>query len=158
MGHLFSVFKWSSCHIVTAWNSTREASSIYWFPSIHFTVPQPVDEPRTLWWQFTNELAGGLQASYWPLYQAPERKRNVSVIISSYYSHMHLSYTMLFKLWLFFFPLRFRTPNIRRSILESNPHTPTPFRSTLALQEAKYGPLKLLVRGLKFDWVLISSH
>ncbi|XP_028253653.1 transcriptional activator Myb isoform X2 [Parambassis ranga] len=38
----------------------------------------------------------------------------------------------------------FRTPNIRRSILESTPRTPTPFRSTLALQEAKYGPLKLL--------------
>ncbi|XP_029966616.1 transcriptional activator Myb isoform X1 [Salarias fasciatus] len=38
----------------------------------------------------------------------------------------------------------FQTPNIRRSILESTPRTPTPFRSTLALQEAKYGPLKLL--------------
>ncbi|XP_042245775.1 transcriptional activator Myb isoform X3 [Thunnus maccoyii] len=37
----------------------------------------------------------------------------------------------------------FRTPNIRRSILESSPCTPTPFRSALALQEAKYG-LKLL--------------
>uniref|UniRef100_A0A667XKY4 Transcriptional activator Myb n=1 Tax=Myripristis murdjan TaxID=586833 RepID=A0A667XKY4_9TELE len=41
-------------------------------------------------------------------------------------------------------PLRFRTPNIRRSILESSPRTPTPFRSALVLQEAKYGPLKLL--------------
>uniref|UniRef100_A0AAQ6ACH4 Transcriptional activator Myb n=1 Tax=Amphiprion ocellaris TaxID=80972 RepID=A0AAQ6ACH4_AMPOC len=38
---------------------------------------------------------------------------------------------------------RFRTPNIRRSILESTPRTPTPFRSSLAQQEAKYGPLKL---------------
>uniref|UniRef100_A0A667XCL1 Transcriptional activator Myb n=1 Tax=Myripristis murdjan TaxID=586833 RepID=A0A667XCL1_9TELE len=38
----------------------------------------------------------------------------------------------------------FRTPNIRRSILESSPRTPTPFRSALVLQEAKYGPLKLL--------------
>lgn len=38
----------------------------------------------------------------------------------------------------------FRTPNIRRSILESSPRTPTPFRSALAMQEAKYGPLKLL--------------
>ncbi|XP_070705650.1 transcriptional activator Myb isoform X4 [Pempheris klunzingeri] len=38
----------------------------------------------------------------------------------------------------------FRTPNIRRSILESSPCTPTPFRSALALQETKYGPLKLL--------------
>ncbi|XP_073349047.1 transcriptional activator Myb isoform X2 [Pagrus major] len=35
----------------------------------------------------------------------------------------------------------FRTPNIRRSIMESSPCTPTPFRSTLALQEAKYGPM-----------------
>ncbi|XP_075900728.1 transcriptional activator Myb isoform X2 [Nelusetta ayraudi] len=34
----------------------------------------------------------------------------------------------------------FRTPNICRSILESSPCTPTPFKS----QEAKYGPLKLL--------------
>ncbi|XP_035534015.1 transcriptional activator Myb isoform X3 [Morone saxatilis] len=38
----------------------------------------------------------------------------------------------------------FRTPNIRRLIMESSPCTPTPFRSALALQEAKYGPLKLL--------------
>lgn len=38
----------------------------------------------------------------------------------------------------------FRTPNIRRSIMESSPCTPTPFRSALAMQEAKYGPLKLL--------------
>ncbi|KAM7395515.1 hypothetical protein PAMA_007000 [Pampus argenteus] len=38
----------------------------------------------------------------------------------------------------------FRTPNICRSILESSPCTPTPFRSALALQEAKYGPIKLL--------------
>ncbi|KAF7643360.1 hypothetical protein LDENG_00240740 [Lucifuga dentata] len=38
----------------------------------------------------------------------------------------------------------FKTPNICRSILESSPRTPTPFRSALALQEAKYGPLKLL--------------
>uniref|UniRef100_A0A8D3DBN7 Transcriptional activator Myb n=1 Tax=Scophthalmus maximus TaxID=52904 RepID=A0A8D3DBN7_SCOMX len=39
---------------------------------------------------------------------------------------------------------RFRTPTICRSIMESSPRTPTPFRSALALQEAKYGPLKLL--------------
>ncbi|XP_041815045.1 transcriptional activator Myb isoform X1 [Chelmon rostratus] len=38
----------------------------------------------------------------------------------------------------------FRTPNIRRSIMESSPCTPTPFRSALALQEAKYGLPKLL--------------
>ncbi|AWP19917.1 putative transcriptional activator Myb [Scophthalmus maximus] len=38
----------------------------------------------------------------------------------------------------------FRTPTICRSIMESSPRTPTPFRSALALQEAKYGPLKLL--------------
>ncbi|XP_008311497.1 transcriptional activator Myb isoform X1 [Cynoglossus semilaevis] len=36
----------------------------------------------------------------------------------------------------------FRTPNICRSILESTPRTPTPFRSALAQQEAKYGLLK----------------
>ncbi|XP_003971619.2 transcriptional activator Myb [Takifugu rubripes] len=39
----------------------------------------------------------------------------------------------------------FRTPNIRRSIMESSPCTPTPFKSASALQEAKYGPLKLPV-------------
>lgn len=38
----------------------------------------------------------------------------------------------------------FRTPNIRRSILESSPLTPTPFRSTLAMQDTKYGALKML--------------
>ncbi|XP_071335156.1 transcriptional activator Myb [Trachinotus anak] len=32
----------------------------------------------------------------------------------------------------------FRTPNICRTILESSPCTPTPFRSALALQEPKY--------------------
>ncbi|XP_061785197.1 transcriptional activator Myb isoform X1 [Nerophis lumbriciformis] len=37
----------------------------------------------------------------------------------------------------------FRTPNIRRSILESSPRTPTPFRSTVDLQE-DHGPLKML--------------
>lgn len=50
---------------------------------------------------------------------------------------------------MFFITLRFRTPNIRRSILESSPCTPTPFRSALAMQEAKYGPVKLLVRNFK---------
>ncbi|XP_017282728.1 transcriptional activator Myb isoform X2 [Kryptolebias marmoratus] len=47
----------------------------------------------------------------------------------------------------------FRTPNIRRSILESNPRTPTPFRSTLAFQEAKYGPLKLMNATLEQQMV-----
>ncbi|XP_044023984.1 transcriptional activator Myb isoform X2 [Siniperca chuatsi] len=47
----------------------------------------------------------------------------------------------------------FRTPNIRRSILESSPCTPTPFRSALALQEAKYGPLKLLNAPLEQQMV-----
>ncbi|XP_075059290.1 transcriptional activator Myb isoform X5 [Mixophyes fleayi] len=37
-----------------------------------------------------------------------------------------------------------RTPAIRRSILDSSPRTPTPFRNALAAQEFKYGPLKLL--------------
>ncbi|KAF1376536.1 hypothetical protein PFLUV_G00212500 [Perca fluviatilis] len=47
----------------------------------------------------------------------------------------------------------FRTPNIRRSILESSPCTPTPFRSALAMQEAKYGPLKLLNSPLEQQMV-----
>ncbi|XP_049643967.1 transcriptional activator Myb isoform X3 [Suncus etruscus] len=38
----------------------------------------------------------------------------------------------------------FRTPAIKRSILESSPRTPTPFKHTLAAQEIKYGPLKML--------------
>ncbi|XP_067840945.1 transcriptional activator Myb isoform X10 [Heptranchias perlo] len=38
----------------------------------------------------------------------------------------------------------FRTPNIRRSILEGSPRTPTPFKNALAAQEIKYGPLKML--------------
>ncbi|KAM5327762.1 transcriptional activator Myb isoform 3-T3 [Glossophaga mutica] len=38
----------------------------------------------------------------------------------------------------------FRTPAIRRSILESSPRTPTPFKHALAAQEIKYGPLKML--------------
>ncbi|XP_067338721.1 transcriptional activator Myb isoform X1 [Channa argus] len=47
----------------------------------------------------------------------------------------------------------FRTPNIRRSIMESSPRTPTPFRSALALQEAKYGPLKLMNTSLEQQMV-----
>ncbi|XP_071596950.1 transcriptional activator Myb isoform X1 [Heliangelus exortis] len=38
----------------------------------------------------------------------------------------------------------FRTPAIKRSILESAPRTPTPFKNALAAQEIKYGPLKML--------------
>nr|XP_006012526.2 PREDICTED: transcriptional activator Myb isoform X4 [Latimeria chalumnae] len=38
----------------------------------------------------------------------------------------------------------FRTPNIRRSIMESSPRTPTPFKNALVAQEIKYGPLKTL--------------
>ncbi|XP_042302486.1 transcriptional activator Myb isoform X2 [Sceloporus undulatus] len=40
--------------------------------------------------------------------------------------------------------LSFRTPAIKRSILESSPRTPTPFKNALAAQEFKYGPLKML--------------
>ncbi|KAJ7417022.1 Transcriptional activator Myb [Pitangus sulphuratus] len=36
------------------------------------------------------------------------------------------------------------TPAIKRSILESSPRTPTPFKNALAAQEIKYGPLKML--------------
>nr|KAF6363308.1 MYB proto-oncogene, transcription factor [Pipistrellus kuhlii] len=38
----------------------------------------------------------------------------------------------------------FRTPAIKKSILESSPRTPTPFKHALAAQEMKYGPLKML--------------
>ncbi|XP_005065885.1 transcriptional activator Myb isoform X2 [Mesocricetus auratus] len=38
----------------------------------------------------------------------------------------------------------FRTPAIKRSILDSSPRTPTPFKHALAAQEIKYGPLKML--------------
>ncbi|XP_044864468.1 transcriptional activator Myb isoform X6 [Mauremys mutica] len=38
----------------------------------------------------------------------------------------------------------FKTPAIKRSILESSPRTPTPFKNALAAQEIKYGPLKML--------------
>lgn len=38
----------------------------------------------------------------------------------------------------------FRTPAIKRSVLESSPRTPTPFKHALAAQEIKYGPLKML--------------
>ncbi|XP_021567463.1 transcriptional activator Myb isoform X4 [Carlito syrichta] len=38
----------------------------------------------------------------------------------------------------------FRTPAIKRSILESSPRTPTPFKHGLAAQEIKYCPLKML--------------
>ncbi|XP_054832591.1 transcriptional activator Myb isoform X2 [Eublepharis macularius] len=41
----------------------------------------------------------------------------------------------------------FRTPAIKRSILESSPRTPTPFKNALAAQEFKYGPLKMLTPG-----------
>uniref|UniRef100_A0A671MXE4 Transcriptional activator Myb n=1 Tax=Sinocyclocheilus anshuiensis TaxID=1608454 RepID=A0A671MXE4_9TELE len=40
------------------------------------------------------------------------------------------------------FHFRFRTPNLRRSIMECSPRTPTPFKSTLTMQDTKYGPLK----------------
>ncbi|XP_053565133.1 transcriptional activator Myb isoform X2 [Bombina bombina] len=36
-----------------------------------------------------------------------------------------------------------RTPAIKRSIMDSSPRTPTPFKNALAAQEFKYGPLKL---------------
>ncbi|KAL2082459.1 hypothetical protein ACEWY4_022277 [Coilia grayii] len=37
----------------------------------------------------------------------------------------------------------FRTPNLRRSIIESSPRTPTPFKTALhALHDIKYAPLK----------------
>ncbi|KAG7460825.1 hypothetical protein MATL_G00202940 [Megalops atlanticus] len=41
----------------------------------------------------------------------------------------------------------FRTPNIRRSIMETSPRTPTPFRTAVAHQEIHYSSLKMMVRG-----------
>ncbi|XP_036405589.1 transcriptional activator Myb isoform X4 [Megalops cyprinoides] len=38
----------------------------------------------------------------------------------------------------------FRTPNIRRSIMETSPRTPTPFRNAVAHQEIHYGSLKMM--------------
>ncbi|XP_043932252.1 transcriptional activator Myb isoform X2 [Protopterus annectens] len=38
----------------------------------------------------------------------------------------------------------FRTPNLRRSVMETSPRTPTPFKNALAAQEFKFGPLKML--------------
>jgi hypothetical protein len=52
-----------------------------------------------------------------------------------------------YSLLLLFFS--FRTPAIKRSILESSPRTPTPFKHALAAQEIKYGPLKMLVSSRK---------
>uniref|UniRef100_A0AAR2LA87 Transcriptional activator Myb n=1 Tax=Pygocentrus nattereri TaxID=42514 RepID=A0AAR2LA87_PYGNA len=36
----------------------------------------------------------------------------------------------------------FRTPTLRRSIMECSPRTPTPFKTALTIQDTKYGPLK----------------
>uniref|UniRef100_W5K9T2 Transcriptional activator Myb n=1 Tax=Astyanax mexicanus TaxID=7994 RepID=W5K9T2_ASTMX len=36
----------------------------------------------------------------------------------------------------------FRTPTLRRSIMECSPRTPTPFKTGLTMQDTKYGPLK----------------
>ncbi|XP_030642806.1 transcriptional activator Myb [Chanos chanos] len=36
----------------------------------------------------------------------------------------------------------FRTPTLRRSIMECSPRTPTPFKTAMVLQDTKYGPLK----------------
>lgn len=36
----------------------------------------------------------------------------------------------------------FRTPTLRRSIMECSPRTPTPFKTALTMQDTKYGPLK----------------
>ncbi|XP_026887845.2 transcriptional activator Myb isoform X5 [Electrophorus electricus] len=36
----------------------------------------------------------------------------------------------------------FRTPSLRRSIMEVSPRTPTPFKTALTVQDTKYGPLK----------------
>uniref|UniRef100_A0A7N8XNH9 Transcriptional activator Myb n=1 Tax=Mastacembelus armatus TaxID=205130 RepID=A0A7N8XNH9_9TELE len=51
----------------------------------------------------------------------------------------------------------FRTPNIRRSILESSPRTPTPFRSPLALQETKFGPLMVKIVNPPLEQQMVES-
>nr|XP_033795565.1 transcriptional activator Myb isoform X5 [Geotrypetes seraphini] len=38
----------------------------------------------------------------------------------------------------------FRTPAVKRSLLDTSPRTPTPFKNALAVQELKYGSLKML--------------
>lgn len=70
-----------------------------------------------------------------------------------FFFNMSLVWLMFLSLFL---SLRFRTPNICRSILESTPRTPTPFRSALAQQEAKYGLLKVQARTTKN--IHIQSH
>ncbi|XP_041046056.1 myb-related protein A isoform X3 [Carcharodon carcharias] len=42
----------------------------------------------------------------------------------------------------------FRTPTIRRTVLDSTPRTPTPFKNALAAQEKKYGPLRMVPQSL----------
>ncbi|XP_078396526.1 myb-related protein A isoform X3 [Cetorhinus maximus] len=42
----------------------------------------------------------------------------------------------------------FRTPTIRRTVLDSTPRTPTPFKNALAAQEKKYGPLRTVPQSL----------
>ncbi|GCB67218.1 myb-related protein A isoform X3 [Scyliorhinus torazame] len=42
----------------------------------------------------------------------------------------------------------FRTPIIRRTVLDSTPRTPTPFKNALAAQEKKYGPLRMVPQSL----------
>lgn len=119
-----------------------------WFPSVHPTVSQPVNEPRTLRQrQLTYELTRGHQASDRTLCQASEREWNVSNSASDLQDCEYLLGVKLYK-WPHLSSLRFRTPNICRTILDSTPRTPTPFRSALALQEAKFGslPLKLMVK------------
>uniref|UniRef100_A0A8C5WCB2 MYB proto-onco like 1 n=1 Tax=Leptobrachium leishanense TaxID=445787 RepID=A0A8C5WCB2_9ANUR len=44
----------------------------------------------------------------------------------------------------------FRTPTIRRSLLDTTPRTPTPFKNALAAQEKKYGPLKVVSQPLAY--------
>uniref|UniRef100_A0A8C2B8X0 Transcriptional activator Myb n=1 Tax=Cyprinus carpio TaxID=7962 RepID=A0A8C2B8X0_CYPCA len=51
------------------------------------------------------------------------------------------------------FRFRFRTPNLRRSIMECSPRTPTPFKSTLTMQDTKYGPLK----RVRLNYIMVGA-
>ncbi|KAM6281273.1 myb-related protein A isoform 2-T2 [Porphyrio hochstetteri] len=46
--------------------------------------------------------------------------------------------------------LGIRSPTVRRSLTDTTPRTPTPFKNALAAQEKKYGPLKLMSQPLAF--------
>uniref|UniRef100_A0A667XFR4 Transcriptional activator Myb n=1 Tax=Myripristis murdjan TaxID=586833 RepID=A0A667XFR4_9TELE len=118
----------------------------------HYIEEDPEKEKRVkeielLLMSTENELRGQPSLPFFNQSMSPEHSDNDSLPVSSPVESKPLMPTPLHRDHTFR-PQKendmFRTPNIRRSILESSPRTPTPFRSALVLQEAKYGPLKLL--------------